>query len=46
MDALMPLMIVMPERTQPARMPRSEVSGLPPRHGHPLSIYRPPVRGR
>ena len=46
MDALVPLVIVMPERAQPVRMPRSHITGLPPRHGHPLSIYRPPVRGR
>jgi hypothetical protein len=46
LDGVIPLVIVMPGRVQPVRLPRSEVAGLPARPGHRLSIYRPPVRGR
>ena len=46
MDGVIPLVIALPERAQPARLPRSEVAGLPARAGHRLSIYRPPARGR
>lgn len=45
-DGVLPLIVVMPERGQPQRLPRSEVAGLAARPGHRFSIYRPPARGR